>query len=85
MLADKAKDGVSCGVSVTPVVNWRFYGKYKVYLKLFSSNESCESFSFVKQQESCWLTNLRAVFLGVLLSQVLAIGGFVVNIMFILN
>jgi hypothetical protein len=32
MLADKAKDGLSCGIAVTPVVDWRFYGKYKVNL-----------------------------------------------------
>jgi hypothetical protein len=53
MLADKAKDGVSCGVSVTPVVDWRFYGKYNVYFITNSLNECCESFSLVKKQESC--------------------------------
>jgi dipeptidyl aminopeptidase/acylaminoacyl peptidase len=27
MLADRAKDVLACGVAVTPVVDWRFYGK----------------------------------------------------------
>jgi hypothetical protein len=67
MLADKAKDGVSCGVSVTPVVDWRFYGKYKVNLKLFSSNKCYEIFGLVKLQESCWLTKPRMVFLAAFL------------------
>ncbi len=26
MLADRAKDVLACGVAVTPVVDWRFYG-----------------------------------------------------------
>ena len=27
MLADPVKDVLACGVAVTPVVDWRFYGK----------------------------------------------------------
>ena len=27
MLADRVKDFLACGVAVTPVVDWRFYGK----------------------------------------------------------
>jgi dipeptidyl aminopeptidase/acylaminoacyl peptidase len=26
MLADRSKDVLACGVAVTPVVDWRFYG-----------------------------------------------------------
>jgi len=63
MLADKAKDGVSCSISVAPVVDWRFYGKYKVNFISSSLNECCESFSLVKKQESCWLTKPRMGFL----------------------
>ena len=31
MLADRAKDVLACGVAVTPVVDWRFYGNLLIF------------------------------------------------------